>query len=106
MFGMNKERYESLPADLKAILDANSGAKVAQEFGSAWEGFEAGGIAALDKAGVETIVLSDEEAAKFNKASEGVVQRWVEEANSKGIDGEALVKQAREAIAAAAAARK
>jgi hypothetical protein len=30
-----------------------------------------------------------------------VVARWIEEANSKGLDGQALVDQAREAVKAA-----
>jgi len=101
MFAMNKDRYEALPDDLKAVIDANSGTKVAEEIGTLWEGFEKGGIDALKKANVETVILDEEEAAKFNEASEKVVERWIAEVSDKGIDGAQLVEKARAAIAAA-----
>ena len=101
MFAMNKERYASLPDDLKAILDANSRRNVAAEIGGLWEGFEEGGIKVLGDAGVETIILDEAEGAKFDAASQSVVDRWIAEMNEKGIDGAALVERARAAIAAA-----
>jgi len=101
MLAMNKDAYAALPDDLKAVIDANSRANVAAEIGAMWEGFEAGGIAALEAAGVENIVLSDEEAAKFTAANETVVQRWVDEVTANGIDGAGLLDAARAAIAAA-----
>lgn len=102
MVAMNQDVYDALPEDLRAVIDANSGVQVAAEIGAKWEGFEAGGATALDSEGVERIVLSDAEADKFNAVSESIVQRWIEEVSSKGIDGEALVAQARAAVAAAA----
>ncbi|MBY6090909.1 TRAP transporter substrate-binding protein [Maritimibacter alkaliphilus] len=101
MLAMNKDIYDDLPDDLKAVIDANSGMNVAAEIGALWEGFEDTGIAALDGAGVERIVLSEEEGAKFDAVSEKVVQQWVDDVASKGIDGAALVEGARAAIAAA-----
>lgn len=101
MFAMNKDRYAELPDDLRAIIDANSRDAVAAEVGALWEGFEFGGVEALKKAGVETIVLNADEAAKFDAAAATVVDRWIAEMAGKGIDGAALVEQARAAIAAA-----
>ncbi|MBW6418326.1 TRAP transporter substrate-binding protein [Celeribacter sp. PS-C1] len=101
MVAMNKDVYEDLPDDLKAVIDANSRANVAAEIGAMWEGFEEAGIGALDGAGVTRHTFSDEEAAKFHAVSEEVVARWVVEVTEKGIDGAALVEQARAAVAAA-----
>jgi len=101
MVAMNKAIYEGLPDDLKAVIDANSGMNVAAEIGAMWEGFEKSGIDALAGAGVETIILPDAEAARFKAVNETVVQRWVDEVTSKGIDGAALVERARAAVAAA-----
>ncbi|MEO3416685.1 TRAP transporter substrate-binding protein [Roseovarius sp. CAU 1744] len=101
MVAMNKDAYEALPDDLKAVIDANSGSNVAAEIGEIWEGFETSGETALSDAGAERIVLSEEEAAKFNAVSEQVVQRWIDDVAGKGIDGAALVEQARSAVAAA-----
>ncbi|WP_138465982.1 TRAP transporter substrate-binding protein [Poseidonocella sp. HB161398] len=105
MLAMNQDVYDGLDDELKAVIDANSGMNVAAEIGALWEGFEEPGIAALDAAGVERIVLSPEEAAKFNAVSETVVQQWIDEVTAKGIDGAALVEGARAAVAAAAATR-
>ncbi len=101
MFAMNRDRYESLPEDLKAVIDANSGTGIAAEIGGLWEGFEDGGLKVLEGAGVERIVLDPAEAAKFDAASATVVQRWIDEATANGIDGAALVERARAAVAAA-----
>src|SRR5262249_5099877 len=37
LLAMNKPRYESLPGDLKAVIDANSGLKPAAEAGAIWD---------------------------------------------------------------------
>jgi TRAP-type C4-dicarboxylate transport system substrate-binding protein len=102
MFAMNKDRYESLPDELRQVIEDNSGMNAAEWVGQAWEkDFEGKGLAVLEGAGVEQIELSPDEAAKFEAAAEDVVQRWIEEANSKGLDGQMLVDQARAAVKAA-----
>ena len=101
MFAMNKDRYNSLPTDLKAVIDANSRTNVADWVGTMWEDFEEDGKQALAKAKVTTNILDAAEAAKFNAASSTVVDRWIKEARANGIDGAALVQKARAAVAAA-----
>jgi len=101
MLAMNRDRYESLPDDLRAVIDANSRTAIAAWAGALWEGFEIGGIEALADAGVETITLDAAEAARFDAAADTVVARWVEEMAARGIDGQAIVDRARDAIAAA-----
>ncbi|SPH18835.1 Solute-binding protein [Defluviimonas aquaemixtae] len=103
MVAMNKDVYEALSDDLKAVIDANSRTNISAEIGAMWEDFEQGGIDVLASAGVERIVVSEEEAAKFNAANETVVGRWVDEVTANGIDGAAIVEQARAAVAAAKA---
>lgn len=103
LFGMNKDRYDSLPDDLKKVIDDNSGASAAAWVGQAWEeDFEDKGRKVLDEAGVVRVTLDEAEALKFEEAAETVVQRWIDEADSKGLDGQALVEQARAAVEAAA----
>lgn len=103
MMAMNKDRYESLPDDLRAVIDANSGTAVAGWVGEMWEAKDQIGIDALNGAGVETIALSAEENARFDEASRRVVDRWISEMNEAGLDGAGLVEKARAAIATAAA---
>lgn len=99
MFAMNKERYEGLPDDLKAVIDANSGAALAAEMGKVWDEVEAPGKKLQRESGGEIIALDAKAKAAFDSLSEQVVDRWIKEANDNGIDGAALVKAARAAIA-------
>ncbi|WP_417768066.1 TRAP transporter substrate-binding protein [Stappia sp.] len=101
MMAMNQDRYDSLPDDLKAIIDANSGVEAGRTYGAAWEDMENRGIEALDAAGAERIELSEDEAARFDEAAQVVVDRWIEEMKGKGIDGAALVSAAQASVNAA-----
>jgi len=58
-----------------------------------------GGIAVAKKAGNVHVQLTEAELALFKAKLEPVVQRWIDEVKTKGIDGQALVGQARTLIA-------
>lgn len=99
IYAMNKARYEALPADLKAVIDANAGAAIAEEMGVVWDSVEAPGKAAQSKSGGEIIGLDAAAKATFDTLGEQVVARWVKEAGEAGIDGQALVEAARASVA-------
>lgn len=96
---MNQARWDSLPADVKTAFEANSGAAWVREVGEIWSKSEDFGIDLAVKAGNKHIQLTDAELAAFRAKLEPVVQRWVNEVKGQGIDGDALVKTAREMIA-------
>ena len=98
LFAMNKDRYESLPDDLKAVIDANSGAAIAEEMGKVWDEVEEVGKRLQRESGGEIVQLDPEAKAGFDERSAEVVDRWIEEANNAGLDGEALVEAARAAV--------
>jgi TRAP-type C4-dicarboxylate transport system substrate-binding protein len=98
-FLMNKERYEGLPDDLRAIIDANSGAAIAEDIGAIWDQVEKPGKDATIASGSEMIVLDETTMAAFDERSEQVTARWIEEVAAQGIDGQALVEAARAAVA-------
>ena len=100
LFAMNKERYDGLPDDLKAVIDANSGKAIAEQVGVLWDEVEAPGRAAQLKSGGEIIELDSAQKAAFDALGEQVVARWIKEAGQNGIDGAALVKAARASVAA------
>ena len=99
LFAMNKARYDGLPADLKAVIDANSGAAIAKNIGDVWNSIEAPGAAAQMKSGGEIIKLDADAKASFDTLGAKVVERWVAESKSQGFDGKALVDAARASIA-------
>jgi TRAP-type C4-dicarboxylate transport system substrate-binding protein len=98
LYVMNKERYEGLPGDLKAIIDANSGKAIAEQIGALWDKVEAPGKAAQLKSGGEVIELDGKQKAAFDALGEQVVARWIKEAEQNGIDGAALVEAARASV--------
>jgi len=99
MFAMNKARYESLPADLKAVIDANSGMKIAAQVGEVWDSVEPKGRKIAVDHGNTIIELDESKLAAFRARADVAIDRWVEEVRGSGIDGTTLVKAARAAIA-------
>jgi TRAP-type C4-dicarboxylate transport system substrate-binding protein len=95
-FVMNQAKYDSLPPELKKVIDANSGAQV-----SAWageKGFDSVVPAfhklATDRGNVVN-VLSPAEMARWTKATAAIDDQWVKEVSAKGANGAALLEQAR-----------
>ncbi len=98
-FVMNQARYNALPADLKKVIDANSGLAV-----SAWageKGFDAVVVAnhklASDR-GNTLLTLDAAEYQRWIKAASDVDDQWVKEVSAKGANGPALLEQARALI--------
>lgn len=102
LFGMNKDRYDSLPEDLRAIIDARSGAAIAAEIGALWDEVEPQMKALVGETGA-LIELSAEADAAFAERADAVTARWIEEVDRAGLDGAAIAEAAAAAIAARAA---
>lgn len=97
MFVMNKNAYQSLPDDLKRIIDERSGMKLAGRLGQAWdEDVEKSRDAARKKGNTE-IQLPAEELAEWKKAVRPVVESWIS-ANSKRTDARKVYEDTIELI--------
>jgi TRAP-type C4-dicarboxylate transport system substrate-binding protein len=99
LMAINPARYDSLPADLKKVIDNNSGLAM-----SAWAG-EKGWDAAVEPhrklakdRGNTFYQLPEAEFARWVKASENVDDDWVKEVSGKGADGKKLIEEARALI--------
>ncbi|WP_024589031.1 TRAP transporter substrate-binding protein [Aliihoeflea sp. 2WW] len=93
VLAMNKAKYDSLPDDLKAILDENSGAEFSAFAGRTQQEYDAPGRKLAE--GNNIIELSAEESAKWQEAAQPVIDNWVAEMDGKGIEGQALLDEAR-----------
>ena len=96
---MNKAKYDALPADLKKVIDANSGMAAATMFGRAMDQGDKAGLAIAQKAGNKIITLDAAETQRWQRAANGVRAVWFKEVESKGIDGPKLAKEAEALIA-------
>lgn len=95
LFAMNKEVYDGLPPELQAVIDANAGLPLAQEIGAVWDAAEEPGIAAALAEGNTIHVIEGEEAERWRAAAQPVIERWVAEMDARGLDGQALLEDAR-----------
>ena len=102
VLAMNKDRYESLPDDLRQVIDDNSGINFSQFAGKTMADMDAPARKTAVDMGNTIVTLSDEEVAEWQKAAEPVIANWIEDVKGKGIDGQALLDEARETIAACA----
>ncbi|GAB4349150.1 MAG: TRAP transporter substrate-binding protein [Gammaproteobacteria bacterium] len=91
---MNEARWKGLPADIQQIFLKESGPEWHKEVGAIWDGAEKFGINMAVKSGNQHVQLTEQEWAAFEKAVAPVVDRWIKEMNSKGIDGKALYDRA------------
>jgi TRAP-type C4-dicarboxylate transport system substrate-binding protein len=99
LFAMNKNSYNSLPDDLKKIVDDHSGPDFATAMGQVWDNIEPIGIKiAMDK-GKTVTQISAENSKAFAVKAEEVGARWVKEVTENGIDGAALLAKAQAAVA-------
>lgn len=96
---MNKHKYETLPADLKAIVDKVSGLPLVERYGKAWD--EASVLARTKVKGLpghKLTVVSGPQYDAILKQAEVVEKEWLVDARARNINGEALVAAARKSI--------
>ena len=98
VLAMNKSKYESLPDDLKAVIDENSGLEFSKFAGRVMEEADAPARKLAEDRGNNIITLSDEEIAAWEAAAEPVTASWIEDVSSKGLDGQALLDKANATI--------
>ncbi|MDO5620320.1 MAG: TRAP transporter substrate-binding protein [Paracoccus sp. (in: a-proteobacteria)] len=97
---MNKAKYDSLPDDLRAILDANSGVALAALAGPAFDrAEEAERQKALD-GGATIAVIPADALAEWQAATQPITDAWLKTMVDAGHDGQAMLDDARAMIAA------
>ncbi len=98
IFGMNQAKYDSLPADLKTIIDKNSGAELSQTIGRYWdEATEVGQKSARDR-GNTFIQLSPQETDRWMSAAVSLQDDWASDMDKKGLPGKAMLQDAKDMI--------
>ena len=99
---MNKDKWNSLPADIQQIIDQVSNEWV-DKHGEAWDQADREGEEFIKQLGHETIPLSDEELAKWKAAMVPILNGYVKATTEKNLPGGDFLKDLQEKIAASAA---
>ncbi len=95
VLAMNKDKYESLPDDLKKVIDDNSGLEFSIFAGGTQSDADGPARQAALDMGNNIITLNEEETQVWRDASQPIYDSWIAEMNDKGIDGQALIDEAR-----------
>ncbi|MEJ6402429.1 TRAP transporter substrate-binding protein [Yoonia sp. 2307UL14-13] len=90
IFAMNQDAYDALPDDLKAVIDANSGAEFSAFAGRTMEEYDAPGRKLAEDAGNNIISLTPDQVEAWRTASQPTIDNWIAEADAAGIDGTGL----------------
>ncbi len=97
---MNMDSYNNLPDDLKAVIDANSGAEVSRQFGIVMDNGDSVGLKLAVEAGNNIVQLDEAETQRWIDAAQATVDQWLADMSAAGVDGQALLDAARAAVAA------
>ena len=98
VMAMNKNKYNSLPPDLKKVIDANSGMATSAWLGKVQQGGDVAGRKAATDRGNTIFTVSANEAQEFRRRSRQIEVEWVEDMNKRGFDGRKLLDTARSLI--------
>src|SRR3954468_5250812 len=95
---MNKAKYNSLPPDLKKVIDANSGLATSGWLGKVQQAGDVPGRKAASDRGNTIFTVSPNDAQEFRRRSREIEVQWVDDMNKRGYDGRKLLETARSLI--------
>lgn len=99
VLAMNKDKYAALPDDLKAAFDSNSGLAFSVFAGGTMAEYDGPARDIAVERGNNIVTLSAEESARWAEVAAPVYDQWLAEMADRGIDGQALIDQARALMA-------
>jgi TRAP-type C4-dicarboxylate transport system substrate-binding protein len=99
VMAMNKARYDGLPADLKRVIDANSGMATSAFLGRTQQSNDPNGRKSAADRGNEIYTFSKAEAEEFITRSASIDDEWVADMDKRGFKGKALLDSAKALIA-------
>ena len=103
---MNKQKFDGLPADLKAIIDKYSGLAMTEKLGKVFDEENANAHKKVLARGNKVTDFSAEDMDAMRKATAPVEAEWIQQVAEKNIDGKALAAAAHELAARELATEK
>ena len=91
---MNKDKFASLPDDLKVVMEENSGLEFSIFAGATQQAYDAPGRKVAVDRGNNIITLNAVQSAVWAEAAQPVYGSWLKEMAGRGIDGQALINEA------------
>ena len=98
VFAMNQAKYDSLPADLKKVIDNNAGAAYSQAIGKVWDGSQAAGRKAAQDHGNTFYTIPASELDNWQKAAAPLYDDFTADMDKRGLPGKQMLQDARELL--------
>lgn len=99
ILAMNQARYDGLPADLKAVIDRNSGAALSQQAGKVWDESQAVGRKPAVDRGNQFYTVPAAEVDLWIKASHPLYDDWAADMDKRGLPGKQMLLDAQALLA-------
>ena len=98
LMAMNKNSYNKLPADLKKVIDNNSGLDFSGWLGKNVTAYDDAIYGKVKSGKNKVIIISGSELQKWKDKASSVTTAWVKDMDGKGKDGTGLLKRAKQLI--------
>ncbi|MGX9352043.1 TRAP transporter substrate-binding protein [Shimia sp. W99] len=95
VLAMNKPRYDSLPDDLKAAIDKNSGLDFSVFAGGTQADSDGPAREAAVARGNNIITVSEADAQEWKAVVQPIYDTWIADMAKRGLDGQAMIDEAR-----------
>jgi len=99
IFAMNHARYNALAADLRKVIDANSGATLSARAGKIFGDADAPARKLAEDRKNTFYTVPGAEVARWRKASEPIIEEWIKDRNRANLPGLKFIETARTLIA-------
>ena len=98
IWGLNKATYEGLSDENRAVIDANCGMEASAAAGAAMDRGDTIAEEAIAARGNTIATLSDDVVSELRSIGNGQTKAWIEETTGMGLDGQAMVDDAKAMI--------
>jgi len=98
VFAMNQAKYDSLPADLKKVIDDNAGLALSKEIGKTWDASQAVGRKSAEARGNVFFRLSVAETDLWAKQAAPLYDEWVADMDKRSLPGKQMLQDARDLL--------
>jgi TRAP-type C4-dicarboxylate transport system substrate-binding protein len=87
---MSQKSYDKLPADMKKLIDANSGLEYTKKIGLVWDELTVPAKKAITDRGNTLYQLDEKERQRWIKTIQPVYKIWIAEMDKRGLPGQKM----------------
>ena len=92
---MNQAKYDSLPPDLKKVIDNNSGAALSKQIGKIWDESRTAGARRPPTAATRSTCCRRPRLDKWAAATAPLYDEWTADIDKLGMPGKQMLQDAR-----------